>query len=132
MTKKRVHGALKKSEKTGRRSASGKAVLPEWEQRLKAPDIRGEVERTVLQCWARYNVRKPWLNQGHVPIDSLCPSVKTAAGKKVFDDNTLRAVNSTIQYLFGTNVGRSIARDLMAVEDQVFRAREERGKKAQK
>lgn len=115
------------------KSISGTRALPHWEQRKKAPDTRGAVERAVAQAWAQENVRRRSLNFGRVPIDDLCPTLKRGKnGEVVLDDQALRAINSTIQYLFGTNVGRAVAEQLFAVESEVFQAKKAKKERARK
>ncbi len=99
------------------KSVSGEKALPKYEARKKMTDMRAKVEREVARAWAQMNVRKPFLNGGSVIVDDLCP--KTGKNGKALDANALMAVNSTIQWLFGTNVGRAIAEQLLRIEREV-------------
>lgn len=101
------------------KSVSGTQTLPEYAQRRKAPDWRGKLEREVMCAWANRNVRNRMINAGKVPIDSLVPKVKRADGTKILDPTALLAVNTTIQWLFGTNEGLATARHLLLLESTV-------------
>jgi hypothetical protein len=102
-----------------RKSVSGTKVLPEYAKRRKAPDFRGRVERAVMREWSNDNIRHPMYNHGKVPVDWLVPLVRRADGSKILDPTALLAVNTTIQWLFGTNVGLGLARKLLAIEERV-------------
>ena len=99
------------------KSVSGTKALPRYESRKDAADFRGQVERAVAAAWAKENVRIPMINRGAVPVDMLCTKVRGPGGKEQFDANTMMAINSTIQWLFGTNCGRTVAEKLLAIED---------------
>lgn len=105
-----------------KQSVSGTQVLPQWEKRKQMDDVRASVERAVLELWAQENVRESWRSFGKVPFDALCPKVrKVKDGVEVFDPQASMAINSTIQWLFGTSIGRACAAKLLAVEAEVFR-----------
>lgn len=104
-------------------SVSGTLALPHYEHRKTAKDELGAVERAVAEAWAEMNIRQRHINYGAVPVDDLCVKVELGGGKTMPDPHSLQAVNSTIQWLFATGVGRYHAKQLMAVEAAVLEER---------
>lgn len=106
--------------KGNKQSVSGTDTLPHYAHRRRATDFRGSLEYAVVEKWAKMNVRDPVINRGEVPVDSLVPKVRRVDGTKVLDPTALAAINTTMQWLFGTNGGRACAQELLALEKEVY------------
>jgi len=104
-------------ENTNPWSISGSETLPRFYHRRTAGDMRGEVEYRVVELWSGINSR-PVGSRRRLPIHDVCPSVKEGK-ESIFDSRALMSINTTVQWLFGTNQGYAVHRSISDALDGV-------------